>query len=180
MLRGLRLGSFAMAVAAQPNAVVLDGDPVTVTGLRVWGIGDPRYTPDRQQGLDREAQAERAAAFAPSVATQLHDDAPLGTVDVALVHDERIAADLGFQVPLVLAGHRHEHRQDTIGEALLHVEASTGGAGLRALDAEEPEPLSCSILYFDATSDRLRPRGRRRARWYGRPDRVARLAEAIG
>ena len=37
------------AVAAQPNAVVLDGtEPVEVGGLRFLGIGDPRFTPDKE------------------------------------------------------------------------------------------------------------------------------------
>jgi hypothetical protein len=31
------------------------------------------------------------------------------------------------------------------------VEGSTGGAGLRGLEGEEPTPLSLSVLYFDET-----------------------------
>ena len=40
-------------------------------------------------------------------------------------------------------------------ETLLLVEGSTGGAGLRGLQGEEPEPLTASILYFDPDTQRL-------------------------
>jgi hypothetical protein len=179
------------AVADQPNAVVLDGDGATVAGLRFWGIGDPRYTPDKsQQGAGTEQ--ERASAFAPDVAERLVDDEP-PPVDVALVHDRRMAEDLGGLVPLVLAGHGHEPDEglieppdpeegtddtsdaDNTGDGttttaepttttvpteaaedtLLLVEGSTGGAGLRGLQGDEPEPLTASILYFDPDTRRL-------------------------
>jgi hypothetical protein len=45
-------------------------------------------------------------------------------------------------------------RRDIDGTTLL-VEGSTGGAGLRGLQGEEPEPLTCSVLYFDRVTDRL-------------------------
>ncbi|MBN2623460.1 MAG: metallophosphoesterase [Acidimicrobiales bacterium] len=184
------------AVADQPNAVVLDGEGATVAGLRFWGIGDPRYTPDKSE-QDGRSEAERAEAFAPEVAERLAEDEP-PDVDVALVHDERMAEALGGQVPLVLAGHTHDtdravidpldddegsddqdaeptddadadERGDTTtseadgdrdseggaDETLLLVEGSTGGAGLRGLQGEEPEPLTASILYFDPDTGRL-------------------------
>jgi hypothetical protein len=40
-------------------------------------------------------------------------------------------------------------------ETLLLVEGSTGGAGLRALQGDEPVPLTASVLYFDRTSHSL-------------------------
>ena len=173
------------AVAAQHNAVVLDGDAATVAGLRFWGIGDPRYTPDKSQQLVGSEQ-DAALAFAPTVANRLEADEP-PAVDVAMVHDERMAQDLGGEVPLVLAGHTHKARQGTIAPAegtdaasessstapgdagdgssppttapddatLLLVEGSTGGGGLRALQGERPLPLTASVLYFDRETHRL-------------------------
>ena len=100
-----------------------------------------------------------------------------------------MAAELGGLVPLVLAGHGHQPRVDTIepftgeeadagdgdedgttttteattttveGEApeetLLLVEGSTGGGGLRALQGDEPLPLTASVLYFDPSTHQL-------------------------
>lgn len=139
-------------VADQPNAVVLDGNGADVVGLRVWGIGDPRYTPDKDQPAGGGSEGDQADAFADDVAREL---ASTRGVDLVVVHDARIAAAVGDQVPLVLAGHTHQPRQDEIGDATLLVEGSTGGAGLRGLQGDDPHPLTASILYFDATSDRL-------------------------
>jgi predicted phosphodiesterase len=190
------------AVADQPNAVVLDDEAATVAGLRFWGVGDPRYTPDKSQEVG-ESEQERAEAFAPTAAEGLLEAEP-PPVDVAMVHDERMAGDLGGLVPLVLAGHTHQPAESMLAppeadethgagadgedeggeddgdedadtttttaddrdeaggafaedrdgdgepdDTLLHVEGSTGGAGLRGLQGEEPEPLTASILYFD-------------------------------
>lgn len=197
------------AVAGQPNAVVLDGDGETVAGLRFWGIGDPRYTPDKTQ-QEGGSERERAEAFAPVVAERLAADEPSGA-DVVLVHDQRMAGALGGEVPLVLAGHTHEPAEDTLDppepdqdegdegdegtvsagggtgsgrgevdrdgaedgggtlveETLLLVEGSTGGAGLRGLQGEEPEPLTASILYFDPDTGRLVAYDRITVAWLG-------------
>jgi predicted phosphodiesterase len=166
------------AVADQPNAVVLDGEATEVAGLRFWGIGDPRYTPDKDQAAAGPSEQERAEAYAPEVADQLAGSQP-PDVDVALVHDQRMAADIGGDVPLVLAGHTHKPREarlehadegsddgsdeettdgadgDTPGDSLLLVEGSTGGAGLRGLQGDEPKPLEASVLYFDPGTDEL-------------------------
>jgi predicted phosphodiesterase len=212
------------AVAEQPDTFVLDGDAETVEGLRFWGIGDPRYTPDKSEEVEGSEQ-ERALAFAPEAAEGVEEDQP-PPIDIVMVHDERMAADLGGVVPLVLAGHTHEPDDTTIEppdpdedeadedevdedevdegtgdgaegttgggdaddttttggddaaepataaddagdgdeaagaeeptmETRLLVEGSTGGAGLRGLQGEDPEPLTATILYFDPGTRRL-------------------------
>lgn len=199
------------AVAGQPNAVVLDGGAATVAGLRFWGIGDPRYTPDKSEE-GGASERERAEAFAPVVADRLAEDQP-PAVDVVMVHDQRMAGDLGGEVPLVLAGHLHEPAEARIApreddapdegsgstadgqggegeaddrgttttdqagsgeagepapeETILLVEGSTGGAGLRGLQGEEPEPLTASVLYFDPETRRLVAYDRITVAWLG-------------
>ena len=142
------------AVAAQPNAVVLDGEAATVAGLRFWGFADPRYTPNKDQPTGSDEERQQAEELAPRVADELASAGP-ATVDVVLVHDARMASDIGGSVPLVLAGHAHEPREDSIDSTLLLLEGSTGGAGLRTLRGDEPEPLTCSILYFDPSTDQV-------------------------
>jgi predicted phosphodiesterase len=142
------------AVADQPNAVVLDGEAATVAGLRFWGVPDTRYTPNKDQPSGKDVEQDQAEAAAPRVAKLLAADEP-PAVDVVLVHDARMAASIGGEVPLVLAGHTHNDREASIESTRLLVEGSTGGAGLRSLDGEEPEPLSCTVLYFDPATDRL-------------------------
>jgi predicted phosphodiesterase len=199
------------AVAAQDNSVVLDGGAENIAGLRFWGIGDPRFTPDKSEEVEGTEQ-ERALALAPEVVDGVEEDQP-PAIDVVMVHDERMAADLGGVVPLVLAGHTHEPTDtiieppdpeededadtsdgedadedaddqdagdedaDTTGgdganedadgtattdgddepeiETRLLVEGSTGGAGLRGLQGDDPEPLTATILYFDPDESAL-------------------------
>ncbi|HEU5150813.1 MAG TPA: metallophosphoesterase [Iamia sp.] len=144
------------AVRRQDNAVVLDGDATTVAGLRIWGIGDPRFTPDKSRAGSGEDEQQVADDFAAETATDLavaDEDQP---VDIALVHDPRTAADLGGLVPLVLAGHRHRRAVEDLGDGTqLRVEGSTGGAGLRSLQKEDPVPLQASILYLDRADGTL-------------------------
>ena len=144
----------AAAVAAQPNAVVLDGQARQVAGIRFFGAGDPRFTPDKDQETGKDVERRQADRFAPRVATLLRSAEP-PDVDVLVVHDPRTAARSGGLVPLVLAGHTHEPREGRIGRATLLVQGSTGGAGLRGLQGEFPEPLTASVLYFDARTRRL-------------------------
>ncbi|GID25644.1 metallophosphoesterase family protein [Paractinoplanes brasiliensis] len=166
--------SIQAAVARQRNAIVLDNRVATVAGLTIGGIGDPEFTPDKSETPAAENEgADPAQSPLLRAGTQLADtirasDKP---VDIALVHDPAMAPPLSGVVPLVLAGHRHQRSVELLpapepapsaspapapsaadGAALptrLMVEGSTGGAGLRGLEKEEPTPLSLSVLYFD-------------------------------
>ena len=137
-------------VARVAGATVLDGSVTTVAGLRIAGISDPRFTPDktaREQPGEAVVQAgERLAA------TVRAEQEP---VQIALVHDPLSAPPLDGVVPLVLAGHRHARQVEVHDGTLLLVEGSTGGAGLRGLEGEQPTPLECSVLYFDRNTLRL-------------------------
>jgi hypothetical protein len=55
----------------------------------------------------------------------------------------------------VLAGHVHRREDVEQDGTLLVVQGSTGGAGLRALEGEEPTPISLTVLYLDPDSGAL-------------------------
>jgi predicted MPP superfamily phosphohydrolase len=142
------------AVAAQPNAIVLDDKVQTVAGLTFAGIGDPRFTPDKAVNphgtggeshttVDAVEQAGRRLA-------QTISSSPV-KVDVGLIHDPRGGQQLAGTCPLVLAGHTHSRSVSTLDKTstLMIVQGSTGGAGLRGLEGEHPLPLEMSVLYFD-------------------------------
>jgi hypothetical protein len=98
-------------------------------------------------------------------------------VDMALVHDPAMAPPLSGVVPLVLAGHKHRREVSVLAppspapspsvatpspsagvselplETQLMVQGSSGGAGLRGLEKDEPTPLTMSVLYFDEAQD---------------------------
>ncbi|QSB13642.1 metallophosphoesterase [Natronosporangium hydrolyticum] len=153
------------AVAAQPNAIVLDDDITTVSGITVAGIGDPRFTPDQRTGPFSE---EELAAVRQEVTdsggvladTILAYDEP---VQIAAVHDPVAAELLDGVVPTVLAGHAHSRWVGPVvewpvaeeppplepGQTRLMVQGSTGGAGLRGLEGEHPDPLALTVLYYN-------------------------------
>ena len=73
-----------------------------------------------------------------------------------MVHDLKQAPPLDGVVPLVLAGHPHERSVGRFDDGtLLMVQGSTGGAGLRGLEGEYPEPLTCTVLYLDPGTGQL-------------------------
>ncbi len=147
------------AVAAQPNAVVLDNRVTTVAGLTFAGIGDPRFTPDKAVNPMGTGESTTTIDMVQQVGERLADtivNSPR-SVDIALVHDPRSAEGVAGVTPLVLAGHAHERSVKPLGRTRtrLMVQGSTGGAGLRGLEGEQPRPLEMSILYFDAARDFL-------------------------
>jgi predicted MPP superfamily phosphohydrolase len=156
------------AVAKQKNAIVLDNTTTTIKGLTIAGIGDPEFTPDKSE------TPAGANADDPSSNPLLRSGDELATtirasktkVNVAMVHDPAMAPPLSGVVPLVLAGHLHKRMVSTLPgltpsaapspsptipaqATRLMVEGSTGGAGLRGLEKDEPTPLTLSVLYFD-------------------------------
>nr|WP_239097404.1 metallophosphoesterase [Asanoa ferruginea] len=148
----------AAAVGRQRGAVVLENRVTEVAGLRIAGIGDPRFTPDKEtspagSGRSKQVIEQVYDAGAQLAATVKASGKP---ADVCLVHDPESAPALNGVCPTILAGHIH-HREvrmlppgPTIkNPSRVLVEGSTGGAGLRGLEGEQPTPLQMSVLYFD-------------------------------
>jgi predicted phosphodiesterase len=144
----------AALLALQPNVTVLDDSAVTVAGLQVVGAPDPRFTPDKSTGDDDAGDdvLEESGEELADVVADLPAPPP-----IAMVHDPKQAPPLDGDVPLVLAGHTHSRKVSELEDGtLLMVQGSTGGAGLRALEGEYPEPLTCTVLYLDRTTGALR------------------------
>ncbi len=155
------------AVARNPNAIVLENSVRTVDGLTIAGIGDPRFTPDKETSPagsgESDATREQVIASGELLAGTVRDHS--GPVDIALVHDPASADPLATTCPLVLAGHLHKREIRTLPrpagapadapQTTLMVEGSTGGAGLRGLENKEPLPLEMSVLYFSNTDHKL-------------------------
>ncbi len=137
-------------VAAQANATVLDDSATTVAGITVVGARDPRFTPDPANDVGEESLEESGEQLA-----EIAEELPTAPA-IAMVHDPGQAPPLDGVVPLVLAGHTHDRDVSTLDEGTrLMVQGSTGGAGLRALQGEYPEPLTCTVLYLDVGTGRL-------------------------
>lgn len=142
-------------VAAQPNAVVLDGQTEVVAGLRFLGAGDPRLTADKDtRGKPAPAPVSQVGlALAETARESAASGAP---VDITVIHDGAAATEIDGSVPLVLSGHYHRRTQARLPNGTVQFEqGSTGGSGLRALQNEDPTPIRASVLYIDKSTRRL-------------------------
>ncbi|QFY13334.1 hypothetical protein GBF35_48255 [Nonomuraea phyllanthi] len=137
------------AVEKQKNSVVLDNKVEKVAGLKIYGLGDPRFTPDKT--VDTASDPASLAAYARAHLDKV--DEP----DLIAVHDPDVAKGFSGRAPLILAGHTHQRKTSLLptGTRLL-VQGSTGGAGLRALEHAQPTPVQASVLYFDRETKRMR------------------------
>ncbi|WP_433229066.1 metallophosphoesterase family protein [Actinomadura formosensis] len=141
------------AVGRQKNAIVLDGDTREVKGLRIYGLGDPRFTPDKST-RDDFLGADQLYAEGLRHAEKLRAS---GTVpDLVVTHDPTEGEAFSGITPLALAGHTHTRSTKLLPTGTrLFVQGSTGGAGLRGLEHEQPTPIELSVLYFSRASHRL-------------------------
>jgi predicted phosphodiesterase len=136
------------AIEKQKNAVVLDNETETVAGLHIYGLGDPRFTPDLSVPVD--SSPATLARFARAHLSKV------GKADVVAVHDPDVGKGFSGAAPMILAGHTHERKTTMLptGTRML-IQGSTGGAGLRALEHPQPTPVQASVLYFDRETRRL-------------------------
>ena len=142
------------AVAAQPNAVVLDGEPAVVAGLRFLGSGDPRFTPDKDTRGDPPPAS--VAQVGQELASTARTQPASRRVDIAVVHDGAAATEMDGTVPLVLSGHYHRREQTLLPFGTLSFfQGSTGASGLRGLEGENPTPVRASVLYLDRATRTL-------------------------
>jgi predicted MPP superfamily phosphohydrolase len=138
------------SVARQPNAVVLDNRVATVAGLRIFGVGDPRFTPDKTT-RDDNVGTDEMLATGQKIAAGLND-----RPDVVVVHDPAEGKAFDGKTPLIMAGHTHQRATELLPLGTrLFVEGSTGSAGLRGLEGEKPTPVELSMLYFSRYNHRL-------------------------
>ncbi len=136
------------AVAAKPNARVVDGTVTEIGGLKIFGVGDPLFTPDKtveQPTTEEQRRAKRA--FSRTVEEQF--EALEETPDVVVVHDRLAASRLYGDVPLIIHGHGHKWSAgEEDGTRILGV-GSTGAAGLKSLAPESDSTIALQVLYFD-------------------------------
>ncbi|MBB1256857.1 metallophosphoesterase, partial [Streptomyces sp. OF3] len=134
--------------------VLDDGEPLEIAGLRLAGMGDPHFTPDRRVQIEDESEQVVAGR---RLAAALRTSKVLGKpVDIAVGHNPTLVEQVDGEVPLALAGHSHNRKQRVLGKGtFMMIEGSTGGGGLRAVEQDVPERVSASVLYLDDETGRL-------------------------
>lgn len=158
-VRGNHDSQATAAAVHKAGAIVLDDRVRTVDGITIAGIGDPRFTPDKEtepadpsQPAPRDQQVVDSGEQLANTITgydATHQDRP---VDLAMIHDPGAGPPLAGTVPLILAGHLHRREVKTLsGNTRELIQGSTGAAGLRGLEPKTPTPMALSVLYFDDT-----------------------------
>ncbi|MFC5180721.1 metallophosphoesterase family protein [Actinomadura harenae] len=141
------------AVARQKNGVVLDNTTLQIENLSLYGVGDPRYTPDKSTRDDHVGDAQLHAEGL-RLAERLR--ASGARPDIVIAHDPAEGSAFSGLAPLVLSGHTHKRETTLLPTGTrLFVQGSTGGAGLRGLEHEQPTPIELSVLYFSRATHRL-------------------------
>jgi predicted phosphodiesterase len=147
--------SSQQSVASRKGAHVVDnGESIQVKGLRIAGIGDPQFTPDRSVAAEGDP-AERAAGQELAAAIRRQNTTG-DQVDIAIAHNPVAAAEADGTAPLILSGHLH-HRDISVlkqGSRMM-IEGSTGGGGLRAVENSTPQKIMASVLYLDRDTKKL-------------------------
>lgn len=131
------------ALAGYSNLTVVDGEAVTIAGVRVLGVAHPVFTADNNTPkgeVDAEvaAQAERTRRLVTRTRP-----------DVLAVHDPAQAAGSAGRVPVVVAGHLHRRTWKEEDGTLILTVGSTGATGLGAFTVDADLAYEAQILYFD-------------------------------
>lgn len=130
-------------MAKFPHVQVLAGGIIDVQGLRILAYPDPasislEITPAHQEAV-RTAQ-ERVNLMWEEAAKKPH---------LAAVHNYNLVENLVGKVPLVLFGHSHQYSiREEKGTVMINC-GTTGGAGIRGLQAAKEIPYSVVLLHFD-------------------------------
>ncbi|MEO7715577.1 MAG: metallophosphoesterase [Capsulimonas sp.] len=132
------------AVRANPNAIILNGQPVVVDGLTVLGLPDPSSARAGIGSVDTPLASLRDSSGALA-----EDVARLDTIpSIVCAHNPLAEASLEGRVPLLLCGHMHRAYINLVGSTVICNAGTTGGAGLRYLDRRDGVPLTAAVLTF--------------------------------
>ncbi|HEY9558585.1 MAG TPA: metallophosphoesterase family protein [Acidimicrobiales bacterium] len=121
---------------------VLDGDSVTVGGVRILGIADPSFTASNEVSTN-EAN-ELKASLTDEVRVEVLTESP----DVLAVHDPAQAAAATGLVPVVAAGHTHKTSTEVVDGTWVLTIGSTGATGLGSFAIETKRPYEAQVLRF--------------------------------
>ena len=122
------------------NVVVLDGQQVEFSGLRILGVADWGASQSSPAAMSL-AQVEQMAGMIDGLVADME---PL----LLAVHNHRVAALVKEEVPVILYGHDHRLGVKSQEGRVLVGAGTTGAAGIRSLQAKEPIPFSMALLYF--------------------------------
>jgi predicted phosphodiesterase len=130
------------ALGARENVVVLDGEAVSIAGVRVLGVGDPRFTAEDGDAYE-ELKREREE-MAPDVAALARRERP----DILAVASLTMAEEAVGDVPLAISGDVHERTEREEDGTVLLTVGSTGATGLGSFTIDTQRPYEAQVLHL--------------------------------
>lgn len=125
-----------------PQVQVLTGGIVDIQGLRILAMADPSSASMIIAPSDREVVTK-----AQEKLQELWQEA-IQKPHLLVVHNFNLAESLVGMVPVILYGHSHQYDIWTEKGSVLVNAGTTGGAGIRGLQATKEIPYSMVLLHF--------------------------------
>jgi len=130
------------AMSRYPQVRVLTDGMTEIRGLRILALADPAAASSRiivsESGVVSKARDHLLRLWQETALKP----------NIAAVHNFSIAEVLVDRVPLILHGHNHQLGIQKVKETVIIGAGTTGGAGLRGLQAVKEIPFSVVLLHF--------------------------------
>ena len=137
------------SLEALGNVVILEGDIISVAGLKILGFPDPlSYSSDvteKNLTLWNDIVMKESEVYQQKIDQE-------ETPDVLVIHNPEILQHLarGNDIPMIVNGHTHRQMLEAISNNSFRINpGSTGAAGLRGLYSEKGTPYAAVILHFN-------------------------------
>lgn len=131
-----------LQLAQLKGLTVLDGDVVTIGGVRILGIADPTFT------ASNEVSTDQANEIKASLTGKVRAQTLAARPDLLAVHDPGQAAEVNGAVSVVVAGHLHKRTEHEEGGTWVFTVGSTGATGLGAFTVDTRRPYDAEVLRF--------------------------------
>ena len=132
-------------IAGLPDSYVLNGQMITLQGVKVLGFPDPLSAVPEVQ-YDSSEEEEKSSE--EQLTTIQEAVKALGRPDILVVHDSRLGKKLTPLAGLVMAGHDHRIRVEEGAQGVFINPGTTGASGLRGLYSEQGISYSAAIVYL--------------------------------
>ena len=130
------------ALDAYPNVELLAGRVADVRGVKILGVADPTFTADNKTS-NSQAKAQKLA-MGPAVRATVKALEP----DVLAVHDSVLGEAAHGLVPVIVAGHTHQHKVTMRKGTVILTVGSTGSTGLGSLTVDTSGSYEAQVLRF--------------------------------
>ncbi len=130
------------ALNRYPQVQVLTAGITDVQGLRILSMADPAAYTNQITTLDNDIVLKTREKL-----VQLWQESTVKPQIIA-VHNFNLAETLVGKVPLILHGHNHQLNISLENGTIIVNAGTTGGAGIRGLQATKEIPYSVVLLHF--------------------------------